>query len=190
MRRFRTPAGSRTLRALSSQITFWIAAAVVAFLFVDAVVRAGAEAWRWMPPALLVLWALWLVLVHSSVRLERDRVVVRNALRTHEVPWSEVAAVIPGPQLYLETTGGRRIACLGAPFPRRPGRDRPGRERVRDPQEEFADALESARHAATPNDRGAGAGAGAVRPRWEPLPIVIGAVLIAATILVFTLLPR
>lgn len=174
--------GTRTLRALSSQITFWVAAVVVAYLFVDAVVRAGLVALRWMPPALLIVWMLWLLLIHSSVRLEPGRLVIRNAARTHEIPWAHVAAILPGPQLYVETTEARRIACLGAPFPRRPGRSRPGSDQRTDPQDEFIDALDTAR-------AGGSSSAAPVVSRWEPIPLAAGAVLLLATVVVFTVVP-
>lgn len=162
------PAG-RTLRALSSLVAFFAVAAMMALFLVDVVARG---AWHlisgWAPLCALVLWLLWLVLVRSSVTIGTHRVIVRNLARVHEIPWSHVAAVRTGPQLWIETTDGSRVTCMGAPFPRRPGiRSRRGDESPQ-PQEEIVRAFEQARDAA-PDD--------AMVSRWDRPVLIVGLIL-------------
>ena len=75
-----------TLRAPSSLISFWCAAALAAFLVGDAAVRGRWDVvGRWAPTIALIVWLLWLALYRSSVTLAADRLVVTNLARVHDI---------------------------------------------------------------------------------------------------------
>lgn len=173
-------AAPRVLRAASSALAFWAAAGLAAFLLIDAAVRgAGTVVLHWGPLILLVVWVLWVLLYRTSVKVDAAGVTVHNFARVHVVPWEQVVAIIRGPQVTLEVTDGSRIVCAGSPFPRRPGvrrRDTP----KKDAQDAFVEALDAAR------ERG-GAGTDAVRSFWDMPSLIVGGVLLVATVLTLAL---
>jgi hypothetical protein len=118
-------AGGRTLRATSSVVSFGALVLCGVFLIGDAAVRGYWDVVaRWLPVVLFALWVFWLTLVRSSIRVERERVVVINLLRVHEVPWSRVAECVQTGQIRLDLVDGRRLTCWGGPFPSRRGMSR------------------------------------------------------------------
>lgn len=134
------------MRALSSQIVFWVVTAFFALLAADAAVRgAWLTLGRWGPPGLLILWALWLVLRHSCVRVSSSGVTVQNLLRRHMVPWRQITHIVTGPQMVIELSDSRRISCWGAPFPNRPGARASARDHTPGPQADLLRSLEQYR---------------------------------------------
>lgn len=130
----------RTLRATSTLVAFWAVVGISAFLVGDAAFRgAWGFVGRWLPLVLFIVWAFWVMLWRSSIRVERERVVVTNLLRVHVVPWPRVAQVVQGPQIRLEMHDGTRLDCWGGPFPPRPALRGGGRENT------AVDLMESAR---------------------------------------------
>jgi len=176
----------RTFRATSTVVSFWVIVAFATVLIGDAVIRA---AWptvvAYLPPILLALWGFWLVLWRTSVRAEPDRVIVRNLLRVHEVPWSRVVDVRQRGQVVLELDDARQLSCWGGPFPQKPGV--PRRPQVRQaksprPNANFSDVLETYRRSAPPSAEPA-------RRRWDFVGLAIGVVLLIATIARVLLVP-
>ncbi|MFW8745491.1 hypothetical protein, partial [Mesorhizobium japonicum] len=134
-------------------------------------------------PSLLLAWILWVVLYRPAVRWDAERVVVTNIGRRHVVPWSRVRVVRQAINLVVELQEGPPVRAVGVPPPRRPGNivsnfDR--RSRVGYDFHQNATLLESYRRAAPPDDT-------PVEHRWEILPLAIGAVLVVAVVLQFSL---
>lgn len=131
---------------------------------------------------LLVVWAAWMLLVHSSVRSERDRVVVTNLARVHSVPWARVRDIVERAQLGFELDSGRTITAWGGPFLRRKrGAATPG-----------VDALHAAHESAILRERDAlrrratdpmSSGPPQPTASWDLIALGIGAVLVVAVIL-------
>lgn len=166
----------KMLRATSSLFAFWAVVGIVAFLMGDAAVRgAWGFVGRWLPLALLIVWAFWLMLWRSSIRLERDRVIVTNLLRVHVVPWMSVIGVIQGPQIRLELRDGSRIDCWGGPFPPRPSfrREASGNDAI--------DLMQATHESAPHSDE---------KPRayWDIPVLAVGGILLVWTALAVTLM--
>jgi hypothetical protein len=112
-----------TLRAGSSVVAFAFVAIAAAVLLADAALRGTWESvLRGLGPAVLVLWAAWLLLVRPSIRVEEDRAVVVNVGRITEIPWARIADIRRRLQLVFELDDDRRVEAWGSPFaPRRRG---------------------------------------------------------------------
>jgi hypothetical protein len=168
----------RTLRATASAVSFWAAAVIAVLLFVDAAVRGSWDVvLRWGPLALFILWVLWLLLLRSSIRLERERVVVVNLARLHEIPWSRVADMLAGPQVRVELDSGRTITCWGGPFPPRPGL------RQTAPAPGAVEEMRIVQESAPASDA-------AVRSRWDVPVLVVGGLLLVVAMLCAALVPQ
>ena len=160
-----------TLRAPSSLISFWCAAALAAFLVGDAAVRGRWDVvGRWAPTIALIVLLLWLALYRSSVTLAADRLVVTNLARVHDIPWGRVDAVDDSPQLVVRLDDGTRVTCWGAPFPGRGARHRD--EGSLGP---LLGAIESRREAAAIS-------AAPVQHRWDAAVLMAGAALAAVAV--------
>lgn len=167
------------LRATSSAVAFWATAALAGVFIGDALIRgAWTTLARWLPLILLIVWAVWLVLYRSSIRVTDAEAVVVNLARTHAVPWSRVEAVERGPQVVLELWDGRRITCWGGPFPRKMGL----RRRENDAQTDVVQALDGARDAAVSSSS-------PVVSRWDVPVLVVGVVLATASVLAPAMIP-
>jgi hypothetical protein len=163
----------RTFRATSTAVAFWVAVGFAALLVGDAVLRgAWSTVLAYLPPVLLVLWALWLVLWRTNVRALPDRVIVTNLVRIHDVPWDRVAEVRQRGQVTLELDDARQLVCWGGPFPSKPGIPRSSRRR---PADSFAATLDHYR-------RSAPSSVEPVRRRWDLVAITLGVVLVFAVI--------
>lgn len=166
----------RVFRASSTMVSFWVVVAMVAFFIGDAALRGS---WlflaRWAALLVLVGWLAWLLFWRSQVRADREGVVIVNALRIHDLPWSSVEEVVQSAQLRVVMVGGRRIDCWGGPFP-------PRRRMTRTPDSSTDAALimEALREAAAPSTR-------AATSRWDLPSLLTGAVLVALTIASVTL---
>jgi hypothetical protein len=167
----------RTFRATSTVVSFWVLVGFATLLIGDSVLRgAWPTVVAFLPPVLLVLWVFWLLLWRTSVRAESDRVIVRNLLRVHEVPWSRVSEVWQRGQVVLELDDARRVTCWGAPFPPKPGIPRRVRQaKAGRPPVTFIDLLGAYRRSAPPS-------AEPTRRRWDLVALAPGAVLAVATI--------
>lgn len=167
----------RTFRATSTVVSFWVLVGFATLLVGDSVLRgAWPTVFAYLPPVLLVLWVFWLLLWRTSVRAELDRVIVRNLLSVHEVPWSRVAEVWQRGQVVLELDDARRVICWGAPFPPKPGVPRRARQTTSGrPPATFTDLLEAYRRSAPPSSE-------PTSRRWDLAALVPGIVLLVATI--------
>lgn len=100
----------------------------------DALVRGSWVAVaRLAGPALLVVWAAWMLLVRPSIRVLRDRAVVVNIGRITEVPWVRVIDIRRRLQLVLDLDDGRSLEAWGSPFPPRGLAGRRGQTTQDDP---------------------------------------------------------
>lgn len=115
---------SRTFRATSSAFTFWAVIAGLVLVVVDLIARG-----RWdilvpsLPLILLIAWAFWLVLWHTSILVTGDRVEVINFARVHELPWPRISDVQLRAQVSFTLDTGAVVNSWGGPFPKR--RQRP-----------------------------------------------------------------
>ncbi len=166
----------RVFRASSTLVSFWVVVAVLAFFLGDAALRGSwAFLARWTALLVLIGWLAWLLFWRSQVRADREGVVIVNALRIHDLPWSSVAEVVQSAQLRVVLVEGRRIDCWGGPFP-------PRRRMTRTP-DASADAalvMEALREAATPSTRPASSS-------WDLPALFTGLVLVVLSIASVTL---
>lgn len=96
----------------------------------DALIRAGIGQTLLLAPwVLLVVWAVHVVGVASSIRLRDDGVFVQNLLRRTLVPWARVTQVAMRWQIEITMDDGRVLTCFGGPARSRPQRLGPGRTR-------------------------------------------------------------
>lgn len=120
------PESHGTIRSTSGVVGVVISAAVGVFLLGDAVVRGSwGTAMQFAPWVLLILWAIWIGMGASFLRLDDDAAHVQNLLRRHRVPWGRVQDVTVRYQVVLVTEVGR-IPCMGGPAAGRPGIARKG----------------------------------------------------------------
>ncbi len=171
--------GEYVMRSTSSAAVFWVGAAVMVVLIGTPLLRADWRLFAFaIAPALLLAWALWIVLYRPAVRYDASRAIVINIGRTHVLPWHRVTGVRQGLGVEFQLGGGGVVKAVGVPPPRRPGnvaslfdrRTRPVYDLTRN-----AEILDSVRVAAAPGDE-------PVASRWDILPLTIGAVLIVAVV--------
>ncbi len=173
------PASERAhvLRATGSVIAFWLGIAVLVVVVVGAIwQQSWATSGFVLPIALLLAWALWLLLYRPSVRWDAARVVVTNIGRIHVLPWARVTGVQQRLSLGFALDDGRNVNAVGAPYPRRPGNvERAfGGGRHYD-FDRNAELLDDVRDAAAPTGD-------PVVTRWDLWPLVTGAVLVLAVL--------
>jgi hypothetical protein len=142
--------------------------AIGAVLLVGDAILKGA--WdvvaRMAGPALLVLWAAWLLLVRPSIRVEPGRAVVVNVGRITELPWSRVADIRRRLQLIFDLDDDRSVEAWGSPFVSK---------RVKAGEDRALMALRSEWQSA-PASEGA-----VVRRRPDVLALALGAAAVVAT---------
>lgn len=86
------------------------------FLLADAAVRGSWDVvWVAVGPVAAIVWALWLLTVRPSVRLDDDALTVVNPMRTTRVPWAAVTDVRLRWQIVVQTADGRSVTCRGGP---------------------------------------------------------------------------
>ncbi len=160
------------LRATSSLVAFWAVVGLVVLLMADAALRGSFDfLLRWSAVVALVVWGFWVLLYHSSIRIERDHLVVVNLLRVHLIPWRQVRAIVEKPQIRIELADGTRRDCWGAPFASRPGL----RGRETGPSQ-AVQLLESARESAPESG-------GAPSSGWDLRALAVGCILLALALL-------
>jgi hypothetical protein len=109
-----------TLRAGSSALVFALVAGGAVLLVGDAVIRGSWEVLAQIAgPALLIVWAAWMLLLRPSIRVQEDRAVVVNIGRITEVPWSRIVDIRRRLQLIFELDDGKSVEAWGSPFPKR-----------------------------------------------------------------------
>lgn len=121
-----TPVKAVTMRAGSSTFAFVVVVAAAVLLLGDALLRG---AWPVLAvsagPAILVIWVAWMLLLHPSIRVFRDRAVIVNVGRITEVPWIRVVDIRRRLQLVFDLEDGDHVEAWGSPFVQRrvfPGR--------------------------------------------------------------------
>ncbi|MFT4211980.1 MAG: PH domain-containing protein [Microbacterium sp.] len=93
-----------------------LAAVLVVFVLVDAVVRSSwAETALIAPWVLLILWAIYVGVYASCVVTDAEALTVQNLLRRTRVPWPKVAGIDVNLQLIVSTADGDKISCFGGP---------------------------------------------------------------------------
>jgi hypothetical protein len=152
---------------------------------------------RWGWPIVLIAWGSWLLYVRPAVTVTDGFVEIRNIVRTHRVPWGDVADVDSRYALTIVTASGRRIRAWAAPAPgaraalttRREEVNRtPGDGDTRRPSDSEnshsggAAALVRRHLDAYRREGGAGL-AGATTTTWDAAPIGVTVALAAAAVL-------
>lgn len=178
-------AGRYTVRSAGAVIPFWIGVVVLAVVAVTPIVNRD---WRVagfaVPVAVLLAWALWMILYRPAVHYDSSRAVVINIARVHVLPWGHVTRVRQGIGLIFDLDAGKPVTAIGAPAPRRSGNVMSNFDRrTRPPEESFnrdSDLLEGVRRAAPPDPA-------PVTAAWDTVPLVIGAVLVAAVVVVIAI---
>lgn len=101
---------------------------VAVLLLVDAAVRSGIGNMLLLAPwPLLVVWAVYVVGVASSVRADANGVQVQNLLRRTWLPWARVKQITMRWQLEFALDDGGIVSCFGGPARSRARRLAPGR---------------------------------------------------------------
>lgn len=184
MRR-RSSTGRYTLRATSALVGFWAGTVVLAACVLVPLVRGDWAVFGFaLAPSLFLCWLLWLILYRPAVHYDSSSATVVNIGRIHVIPWARVTAVVQKVNLVFELRSGRTISAWGVPYPRRPGNlERLIDRRTRRPYDLDVNArtLDEMRRSAAPS-------ATQVDSRWDVVPLMMGAVLLAAavvTIVVF-----
>jgi hypothetical protein len=177
----RSLAHSYVLRDTFTSVVFWFAVALGVVLAGDSLIRGDFARFATTAPIVgLVLWTLWMLLLHPHLRYDDHRAVVTNIGRVHVLPWSRVIAVRQNLNLSFELDGGRRIRATGVTAPRDRGLVLAGltRGKMGVNSTDFhhnADALRPMQAAAKPSDD-------PVVSRWDVVPLAIGAVLVVAVL--------
>lgn len=111
---------SRPTRALA--VVAW---AICAFLSVNLVLAGtAAEMWQFLPWMLFIAWGLYVLLWRPQLLVRAGGLSVRNLLRDHDIPFSQLKAVRVVQSVSFDTTAGR-IASWGAPGASKLGRKLP-----------------------------------------------------------------
>jgi hypothetical protein len=164
---------------------WWISgvlAALFAYLLIDAAVRAE---WAivllslpWMGAVLLVCWML---LIRPCLIVAPSTLTVVNVVRTHTIPWQEVAELHVRYQLVVELTDGTTIRAWGSPTVQ-PRRDREADASTTHRSRAFVGVVEAIDRARDDVGRPpAGSESRTVRVAWQPLLALAVAVALGAT---------
>ncbi|WP_347040710.1 PH domain-containing protein [Brachybacterium nesterenkovii] len=121
-----------TLRPRSATLICILTWVLCAALLLDAVMRAGLPGLRVAPFLVLAAVVVWALLWNPRVVLSEDRVLVRNVLVQHALPFGTIRHVRLGSMLRFDIEGAdgreRTITAWNAPGI---GRDRPDPARGR-----------------------------------------------------------
>lgn len=114
------PRGPRATPVDSLYSTFTRVLAIAAWcfcaLFAFNLVTTGTASlvWHFLPGLLLAAWGVYLLLWRPCLQVFEDRLVVKNILRDHAVPFQALKDINVRQVVSLETTAGR-ISSWGAP---------------------------------------------------------------------------
>lgn len=104
------------LRGRSGQLSTVVLGVLMVWMLVDAAARGAWDlvlhASGWFLSALVLCWAL---LIRPRVEVRADGLCIVNLIRTHLVPWADIADLRMRYQLVIERTGGRAIRAWGSP---------------------------------------------------------------------------
>ncbi|QAY70434.1 hypothetical protein [Xylanimonas protaetiae] len=167
------------IRSTASTATFGVGVAVLAAGLGWLTVRGDRETLAAVVvPALLLAWALWILLYRPAVRYDAVAATIVNIGRVHVLPWARVGEVEQRLNLVFRLDDGRKVDAWGAPYPAKPGliarrldRDSAARYDFRTHET----ALENVRVAAAPSEA-------PVVSRWDRAPLTAGAVLAAGLV--------
>lgn len=182
---------SRPTRALA--VVAW---AICIFLSVNLVLAGTAsDMWKFLPWMLFIAWGLYVLLWRPQLVVRPGGLSVRNLLRDHEIPFSQLKALRVVQSVSFDTTAGR-IASWGAPGASKLGRKLPSDTGALDIESEPATktAVQAAWDAwerSQPSPEMAGASSQPGRPetvetRWNMPAAVVGVIsvlLVAASLL-------
>jgi len=162
-------------RSRGGVVMLVICAVLAVVLLGDAVVRAGlGSALLLAPWVLLALWAVYVVGVASSIRLQTGGVLVQNLLRRTFAPWPRVQKIAMRWQIEITLDDGRVLTCFGGPARSRPQRLGPGRTRedANGPADDLVAAMRKAKAAGEASDA-------PVRRSWDVPALIALLVLVA-----------
>lgn len=174
-----------------------VAIAVCALALVWLAVSDGVTGillWSW--PVVAFAWFAWLLYIRPYVSVTDGFVEIGNPLRTHRVPWGDVADVESRYALTVRTVDGRTIRAWAAPAPgarqalstRRADVARaPGEGDTRRPSDaegtDSGDATALVHRALERHRRTGGAAlAGGTVSTWALLPLTVSVLLVAAAL--------
>jgi len=113
----------RTYRAWTGLVFLAISALVVAYLLIDAAVRAGFGQMMLLAPwVLLALWVVYAASAASLLRLDERGVTMQNLLRRISFGWAHVKDVDFRWQLEFSLDDGSKATAMGGPARSRPRR--------------------------------------------------------------------
>lgn len=174
---------SRPTRALA--VVAW---AICTFLSVNLVLAGtAAQMWQFLPWLIFIAWGLYVLLWRPQLLVSAGGLSVRNLLRDHEIPFSQLTALRVVQSVSFDTTAGR-IASWGAPGASKLGRKLPSSPGAADIESEPAtktavqaawDAWERSQPSPGMLDAGASSQPGhpeTVATRWNMPAAVVGAV--------------
>ena len=166
---------SRTIRGNAGLVWLLLAAAVVAFLLGDVLIRGSAEQAVLIAPWLLLpLWFVWTFLYAPSVVADPSGAIVRNPLRSTDIPWTAVQSIVLKWQAAFVLESGRTIQAWAIPA------GKPTRRGVPHPSERETEILrelhEQAADGAVP--AGGTAPVGRVRTSWNAPQLIVLALLV------------
>lgn len=176
---------SRTIRGNAGLVWLLLAAVVVAFLLGDVLIRGSAEQAALIAPWLLLpLWFVWTFLYAPSVVADPRGAIVRNPLRTTDIPWAAVESIALKWQVAFVLDSGRTVQAWAIPAgkPTRRGVPHPSEretEILRELHEQAADGAVSdgaVSDGAVP--AGGSGAAGRVRTSWNVPQLIVLALLV------------
>ncbi len=167
-------ATSRTIRSTAGIVWLVVVAVGVAVLLVDALVRGDLQQTLLIAPwLLLIVWTVWTFMAAPHLRAEDAGIVVRNPIRTIEVPWDAVERFAMRWQLEVHLRGDERVQVWSVGARRAPRRGADGDEPRGARELEILADLEVLRA-----ERSA-AGTASVRTRWNADVLLVLAALVA-----------
>ncbi len=173
-------ATSRTIRSTGGIVWLVVVAAGVTALLIDALVRGGPVGTLLIAPwLLLVVWIVWAFMAAPLLRAGRGGLIVRNPIRTIEIPWNAVERFAFRWQLEVHLRDAERVQVWSVGARRAPRRGADGHEPRGDRELEILTDLEAMRA-----ERTAAAAAG-VRTRWNlDVLLVLAALVVWAAVAV------
>ncbi len=173
-------ATSLTIRSTGGIVWLVVVAAGVAVLFLDVLVRGDLRQTLLIAPwLLLAVWTVWVFMAAPRLRADDAGLVVRNPIRTLEVPWGSVERFAMRWQLEVQLRDDQRVQVWAVGARRAPRRGADGDEPRGGRELEILSDLEAMRA-----ERTAAAAAG-VRTRWNlDVLLVLAALVVWAAVAV------